>query len=633
MPAVNIESPTTYGEYQAAYALESAKAFEELKEEAVAEFIPHIFGDPRIRAAMPFDVLDKIEGLLSFPEPGLGDIGGRFVSEIADSAVASVMAPALRETTRAANIVFPNVYISVLEAAELYRRHKVTPELLKSRFEAEGYNASEQLFVQMAQAPFPSIAEVIRYARYNVGEGTYRGLVNEKYDMTYLDWDMWSWLGMQQLTTDQVLTLNKRTPGNLPQFDTMLDKLAWGADLVPILKDLSYVVPNAMLLLQADLLTEQPANIIDDDLRAADIHPSYRQKYMDAVLTKPASQDLIAYHLRQENDLQDLERDLGRIGIHPEFTAVYETLAHRLPPLADIISMAVREAFSPSIAQRFGQYEDFPEDFAKYAEQQGMSEEWAKRYWAAHWGLPSPQQGFEMLHRGVIDENDLQLLMKAQDIMPFWRDKMIEIAYRPLTRVDVRRMYKEGILSEDGVYSAYKDAGYSDDNAEAMTEFTIAYVLGQQSKFTSGDIIKAYTQRMIESSEARSLLKTVGVQDSDISYILDTADYKREWEIIDNQTAAIKNLYKKGQYKDNIARSELLRLNLPSDHVDTLMETWWFEKKAAGVKTWTKAETFGFIKSKQITVERGRKEFIDMGYDDEHADAYLRAVEWTEPPN
>ena len=52
-----------------------------------------------------------------------------------------------------------------------------------------------------------------------------------------------------------------------------------------------------------------------------------------------------------------------------------------------------------------------------------------------------------MLHRGVIDTAELDMLLRAQDVMPFWRDRLTAIAYRPLTRVDVRRMYKQGVLN------------------------------------------------------------------------------------------------------------------------------------------------------------------------------------------
>ncbi|GAH93918.1 unnamed protein product, partial [marine sediment metagenome] len=44
-----------------------------------------------------------------------------------------------------------------------------------------------------------------------------------------------------------------------------------------------------------------------------------------------------------------------------------------------------------------------------------------------HWSLPSPSQGFEMLHRGVIDEAELNMLLRALDIMPFWREKLTKV--------------------------------------------------------------------------------------------------------------------------------------------------------------------------------------------------------------
>ncbi|GAH79863.1 unnamed protein product, partial [marine sediment metagenome] len=75
-----------------------------------------------------------------------------------------------------------------------------------------------------------------------------------------------------------------------------------------------------------------------------------------------------------------------------------------------------------------------------WAGKKGLSKEWSERYWAAHWNLPSPQQGFEMLHRGVINVSELNMLLRALDVMPFWRDKLTAIAFRRLTRVDIRRM-------------------------------------------------------------------------------------------------------------------------------------------------------------------------------------------------
>lgn len=144
-----------------------------------------------------------------------------------------------------------------------------------------------------------------------------------------------------------------------------------------------------------------------------------------------------------------------------------------IPPVQDLITMAVREAFSPGIAEAFGQFQDFPEQFAKFAAQQGVSHEWATRYWAAHWGLPSPQMGFEMLHRRIIDTPTLELLLRALDVMPFWRDKIIQLSFAPYTRVDIRRMHSVGVLTDAEVMSAHLDLGYNQDKASKLTEFVL----------------------------------------------------------------------------------------------------------------------------------------------------------------
>lgn len=628
---MTIESPETYGDHFWHSQTLANELIEESLEESIKPFIPRIFGVPEIRDAVPFDILSKLENLLEFPSAGLGAIGGRFVSEIADSLVTRILDKPLRKLDQAANRTFPNMIMSPEQAFTLYRRKKVELGDFEHALKSAGLETALGKLIYEGTAPFPTIPELLRWARYHGAPDNTWATLADVVDLDPINYNKWDWLSRQQLTTDQITALYKRGTIEFGTADLRLQEAGWLAPETGNVIDLAYVIPNAMLLLQGNLFAKAGEKKIFEDLGHADIHLSYQQQYYDAVLTKPASSDLVAYHLRQENELANLGDDLKRIGIHPEYTGVYRTLADRIPPVADIIMMAVREAFSPGIAARFGQYEDFPREFARYAKMQGLSEEWAERYWAAHWGLPSPQQGFEMLHRGVIDRDDLDLLMKAQDIMPFWREKMVQIAYRPLTRVDVRRMYKEGILSEEEVFTAYRDHGYSHENAKNMTEFTIAYVLTQQSKFTAADVVKAYTQRMIDNNEARSLLIMLGVRSRDTRYILETADYKREWALMNAKTGAIRNLYKRGEYQENQARDELLRLGLPSVQVDTLMETWWYEAKEDPPRTWSKAETMKFVKIGLIDENRGRQELQVMGYDQEHIDVYMRQLTWTPP--
>jgi len=622
----DVKSPTTYGEYYWSTQVEAAKVFEEEMEKAVKPFVPSIFTDAEIREAMPFDILNKIEGALEFQSPGLAAIGGRFVSQVADQAVSMIMTPALRKTQYAANRLFDNLIITPDTAISLWHRKWIAETDFTYRVRAAGYGEAEQQLLMAAAQPFPSVPELFRWARYHGNpENTWSTLE----DITVIDprvYQYLDWLGQQQLTTDQITSLFRR--GNLveSQADAKLMQIGWSRSDSETVRDLSYSVPNAMLLLQGGLMQERSETDLLDIIGKADIHPDYKRLYFDAVLTKPSSIDLVSYHLRQENDLNDLSGDLTRIGIHPDYQKIYRTLAERIPPLSDIVTMAVREAFSPATAARFGQYEDFPKDFGRYAKMQGLSQEWAERYWASHWGLPSITQGFEMLHRGIIDRKDLTMLLKAQDVMPFWRDKLVEMAYRPLTRVDVRRMYKLGVLNLTEVLEAFLNLGYDRKDAQNMTEFTEAQILEERAGLTTAEVIKAYVDRLITKPETVDLLIMLGVDPDHAVYLADTEDVKREWYLTNNKIKAIRNLYKRGEYDENKTRDELLKLNQPTEQVNVLMEQWWYEKKEDGGPTWTKAETFKFYNAELITKDRVKQELQTMGYDAEHVDIYMATL-------
>lgn len=202
-----------------------------------------------------------------------------------------------------------------------------------------------------------------------------------------------------------------------------------------------------------------------------------------------------------------------------------------IPPVQDLITMAVREVFTPEIAERFGQFEDFPQAFVENALKQGVSEEWARNYWAAHWALPSVQMGFEMLHRRVITKEDLDLLLRATDVMPFWRDKLIAISFAPLTRVDIRRMHKLDVLSNDEVLSAYQDIGYNEANAQRLLDFTIQLNKPAEaqddtdlSALTRTNIINLFEDGVLTRTDADQLLLDLGISRDAATLFLDASE-------------------------------------------------------------------------------------------------------------
>lgn len=298
--------------------------------------------------------------------------------------------------------------------------------------------------------------------------------------------------------------------------------------------------------------------------------------------------------------------------------AQLKVLYEQIPPIQDLIVMAVREVFSPEIAAQFGQYEDFPEQLQEVAAKVGLTEEWAQRYWAAHWSLPSVSQAFEMLHRGVINDEEVTLLLRALDIMPYWRDRLTQISYNPYTRVDVRRMYQLGVLDEEDVLRAYLDLGYDQEKAEKMTEFTIKYQAEQDKDLTKTDIVDLYKRSAIDHDTATNMLKEIGYSADNADLILTRAALEVLSDIKQKTIAVTQKLYVSGKYTDTQVYQNLGELDLASTEVNQLLQLWDLDKKAK-IRYLTYEQIGQLYKAKIINEVQVKTELRQLGYDDQVA--------------
>lgn len=625
---MGIENKQTYGEYYWAMQVEANKLFADESDKLIAPYITGLLDDIPDLSEVPPGTRKFIEALKAHGSfeflPFAAGVGINALDEVLDVLFEGPMTVLKRFNKRGHR----ETWLTTPQVNTLWARKKITEGLWNESTASEGYQDVLASSLFEAQLPYPTIPDIVLYSRYHGDPNAPWGEFQKWWNISPREWPVWKWLGQQRLTTLQVQTLFRRGIIDNYEQNDHFARIGWLESDREFIKEVGWSIPNAMLLVQGNLQQQAYDDKILSDISIADIHPDYSQLYLDAVLTKPSSQDLIAYHLRRDPGLADLDADLKKIGIHPAFNEVYRTLAYPIPPVADIITMAVREAFSPEIAARFGQYEDYPPDFEEWAVKKGLTPEWSQRYWAAHWSLPSANQGFEMLHRGVIDESELNLLLRALDVMPFWRDKLLQIAHRRLTRVDVRRMYRVGVLDEGEVYRAYREQGYNERDAKRMSDFTVQQTLATQSKFTARDVVSAYSKYMIDKSETGSLLREVGVRPENVAFIISSADYKRQWELTESRIAAVRNLYKKKVYDENKARAELLRLDLPAVRVDVLMSQWYIDEKDKPPRLWTTAQTLGFMAEGLISRQRGKQELETIGYDEEHINVYLRGIKW-----
>ena len=242
------------------------------------------------------------------------------------------------------------------------------------------------------------------------------------------------------------------------------------------------------------------------------------------------------------------------------------------PNPQDFIRFAVRETFKPKVVADYGYDMDFPTEMLPYANRAGMSEEWLKHYWRAHWEIPSPRQGYEMLHRGVIDKGGLETLLKIGDYAPGWVQPLIDISYSPITRVDLRRLFRDGTIDEERVLRGYSDLGYSDENAELMTAWTVQDCSVDERELTKAEVLKSFRIGDTSKDQAIKFLGNIGYTVENAEFVVAYEEYKLTEEDRKEEIETVIAELIEGKYTVEEVRGKLKSMDISTRQSNQLIQ-------------------------------------------------------------
>lgn len=339
---------------------------------------------------------------------------------------------------------------------------------------------------------------------------------------------------------------------------------------------------------------------------------------------------------------EEVKEIAGRMGIKDEDLKILQQLAFYVPTAPDIVSFAVREAYDESVASKFGA-DDNLDAVLKASEKDrrsaGLSDDLIRKYWRAHWDLPSVGQGFEMLQRGFINSDELDMLLRAKDILPFWREKLTKISYNLLTRVDVRRMHKLKIISDTELVAAYQKMGHERSDAEKLAKFTIEYnknpeaaertasddVKLKERDLTKAEIISSFNSKMIKEDKTKELLRGLGYSTEEVDLLVGRELYKQEQAKLGKVLTTYKNIYLKGIADKETISVQLAQIPLEKEQIDELFSDWDLEV-ISKLDLPTRADVIRWFKAKRIDEDQARNYLSMIGVQTEFADLYLAEV-------
>lgn len=412
--------------------------------------------------------------------------------------------------------------------------------------------------------------------------------------------------------------------------------------IAPIQRELSYAtntqLPNAL---------PEPLSLIDMRYRKLISEDNFMQsmeKYgfdelnstnmfnsAQALISAP---DLVQAKWRGEIDEAEYYKLMKRAHVTKESADTIESVLKYIPNPQDFIRFAVREVFRPDIVEKFGMDEFFPEDIVSEIAKIGMSADTMKWYWRAHWELPSMSAATEMFHRlnpkweteTPVDRETFLELLRVQDVMPYWIPRMEKVLFKLPTRVDIRRMLKDGHITEDETHQLYQMLGYDELNADRMTALAKGYYQdteeNPQRKLSLSLILKALDEGEIDSTEAIEFVEGLGYLPEHSELIvrlkeIELADKELETEI-DTQV----DLFAIGTLNEHDLILALDELNIPSTRKDKLIRTATITKRKKE-RLPPKEDIKAFLKKGHISTDRAKELLKELGVPDEFIGMYV----------
>jgi len=175
-----------------------------------------------------------------------------------------------------------------------------------------------------------------------------------------------------------------------------------------------------------------------------------------------------------------------------------------IPGTGDLIRFLVREAI--------------PQDrFNELMARQGFSDELSANFWTAHWREIGENRINEAYHRGVIDRDErdkyLIILDYRPDARPGFsigdRDIIGSLSKRLIPRVDVRRGWEYGLITDAELEARYVDLGYEDD-APMMAEIQKEASLAGEKSAVARAAGRAYRETIIPEDRFLEVLAGLG---------------------------------------------------------------------------------------------------------------------------
>jgi len=358
----------------------------------------------------------------------------------------------------------------------------------------------------------------------------------------------------------------------------------------------------------------------------------------------PPAQMVTGAALRGAIDSSTEDELLNRLGFDARSRFVVKEMALQLPQVQDTIRMAVREVFSREQRDKLTLDAEYPALLTEKAHAIGLSEESARDFWAAHWELPSPNQVFEMLHRGYVTLPEVADYLKAADYAPVWRDRLRDIAYNVFTRVDIRRIHDLRGKDRAWLLLQHKRLGYNDADAAELSDFVELLNDDERSarrKELTGPLVSRIITNVVNGTlndeQASEFFDKLGYRQDAVDSFLVEARLIRNEQRTEKVGNLIGALYVKDLRTRIEATDQLRERGFQQGEIDERFRAWDLEKELRAPtereekeRDLTRSDIEAMYRARQLTKDIAQQMLLSLRYSQTEVAAILDLADFRE---
>lgn len=267
-------------------------------------------------------------------------------------------------------------------------------------------------------------------------------------------------------------------------------------------------------------------------------------------------------------------------GYDKERATKLKELTKIIPPLTDLITMAVREAFGKHT------YEEQMPALVEWGAKQGLSEEWVKNYWYSHWDRIPLTQMYSNLWRGFWTADEFDRMLRIKDVHPDDRKAIIAVAYNPPSVREMGYGYDFGRYKREDLIRYKKMVGLTPEDAEKAADALIDYRTSAEWEAIRREFLWMFAHEEITEEEYLTFLKFTGLQDNIIELWLSRGQLQLErfkvpetaveYRIVTSSEALW--AFKNDLRQETWLRGTLSNLGWAQERVDVAVERALYEK-------------------------------------------------------